>query len=98
MRAVAIAHGRAAGAPPRLRVGGTPLTQFAGLGSYSSDLLVHERALVKIDDDLPLDRAALIGCGVVTGLGAVFITAQVRPGSTVAVFGCGGIGLKLDEL
>jgi len=85
-------HGRPAG-----ELGDTPLTQFAGLGSYSSDLLVHERALVKIDDSMPLDRAALIGCGVTTGLGAVFNTAQVRPGSTVAVFGCGGIGLNVVQ-
>ncbi|HMD92509.1 MAG TPA: hypothetical protein VKG80_07680 [Trebonia sp.] len=56
------------------------LTQFAGLGSYASDLLVHERALVKIDADMPLDRAALLGCGVTTGLGAVFNTAAVPPG------------------
>ena len=90
-------HGRPAGAPPRLRLGGVPLTQFAGLGSYSSDLLVHERAVVKIDEDMPLDRAALIGCGVTTGLGAVFNTAQVRPGATVAVFGCGGIGLNVVQ-
>jgi S-(hydroxymethyl)glutathione dehydrogenase / alcohol dehydrogenase len=90
-------HGRPAGAPPRLRLGDTPLTQFAGIGSYSSDLLVHERAVVKIDDDMPLDRAALIGCGVTTGLGAVFNTAEVRPGSTVAVFGCGGIGLNVVQ-
>jgi S-(hydroxymethyl)glutathione dehydrogenase / alcohol dehydrogenase len=90
-------HGRPAGAPARLRLGDTPLTQFAGLGSYSSDLLVHERALVKIDESMPLDRAALIGCGVTTGLGAVFNTAQVRPGATVAVFGCGGIGLNVVQ-
>ena len=90
-------HGRPADAPARLRLGGTPLTQFAGLGSYSSDLLVHERALVKIDESMPLDRAALIGCGVTTGLGAVFNTAQVRPGATVAVFGCGGIGLNVVQ-
>ena len=90
-------HGRPAGAPPRLRLGGVPLTQFAGLGSYSADLLVHERCLVKIDDSMPLDRAALIGCGVTTGLGAVFNTARVPPGATVAVFGCGGIGLNVVQ-
>jgi S-(hydroxymethyl)glutathione dehydrogenase/alcohol dehydrogenase len=90
-------HGRPAGAPPRLRLNGAPLTQFAGLGSYSGDLLVHERALVKVDEDMPLDRAALIGCGVTTGLGAVFNTARVPPGATVAVFGCGGIGLNVVQ-
>ncbi|MEL7157226.1 MAG: zinc-binding dehydrogenase, partial [Actinomycetota bacterium] len=51
-------------------------------------------ALVKIDPEMPLDKAALIGCGVTTGMGAVFRTAQVEPGSTVAVIGCGGIGLS----
>ena len=54
---------------------------------------VHENAVVKIGDDFPLDRAALIGCGVTTGLGAVLNTARIEPGSTVAVFGCGGVGL-----
>lgn len=92
-----VTHGRAVGDPPRLRLNGQRLTQFAGLGSYASDLLVHERALVKIDDEMPLDRAALLGCGVTTGLGAVFNTAGVQPGTTVAVFGCGGIGLNVVQ-
>ena len=56
-------------------------------------MLVHERAVVRIADDIPLDRAALVGCGVLTGTGAVFRTAGVEPGSTVAVIGAGGIGL-----
>ncbi|MCL4153395.1 UNVERIFIED_CONTAM: hypothetical protein GTU68_056479 [Idotea baltica] len=56
-------------------------------------MLIHEQALVKIDKEMPFDRAALIGCGVTTGLGAVFRTAKVEPGSTVAVIGAGGIGL-----
>jgi S-(hydroxymethyl)glutathione dehydrogenase/alcohol dehydrogenase len=56
-------------------------------------MLVHENALVKIRTDMPLDRAALIGCGVTTGVGAVIQTSQVRPGETVAVLGCGGVGL-----
>jgi S-(hydroxymethyl)glutathione dehydrogenase/alcohol dehydrogenase len=56
-------------------------------------MLVHENALVRIDDAMPLDRAALIGCGVTTGLGAVLNTARIEAGSTVAVFGAGGVGL-----
>jgi S-(hydroxymethyl)glutathione dehydrogenase/alcohol dehydrogenase len=56
-------------------------------------MLVHENALVKIGKNVPLDRAALIGCGVTTGMGAVLNTARIEPGSTVAVFGCGGVGL-----
>jgi S-(hydroxymethyl)glutathione dehydrogenase/alcohol dehydrogenase len=55
---------------------------------------VHEHYLVKIRPDMPLDKAALIGCGVTTGVGAVMNTAAVRPGETVVVIGCGGIGLN----
>ena len=68
--------------------------QFAALGSFGEQLLVHENFVVKIRDDMPLDKAALIGCGVTTGVGAVMNTAKVRPGETVAVIGCGGIGLN----
>jgi S-(hydroxymethyl)glutathione dehydrogenase/alcohol dehydrogenase len=57
-------------------------------------MLVHEHALVKIREDMPMDRAALIGCGVTTGVGSVIHTAAVEPGATVAVIGCGGIGLS----
>jgi S-(hydroxymethyl)glutathione dehydrogenase/alcohol dehydrogenase len=81
-------------ARPRLSMGGQPIAQFMNLSSFAEQLLVHEHAVVKIPSDIPLDRAALIGCGVTTGLGAVFRTAAVEPGSTVAVFGCGGIGLN----
>jgi S-(hydroxymethyl)glutathione dehydrogenase/alcohol dehydrogenase len=56
--------------------------------------LVHSNAIVKVRDDMPLDRAALIGCGVTTGVGAVLNTARIEAGSTVAVFGCGGVGLS----
>jgi S-(hydroxymethyl)glutathione dehydrogenase/alcohol dehydrogenase len=80
--------------PPRLRRGDQPLGQFADLASFAEQLLVHENMLVKIRPDMPLDKAALIGCGVTTGVGAVLNTAQVRPGEIVAVIGCGGIGLN----
>jgi S-(hydroxymethyl)glutathione dehydrogenase/alcohol dehydrogenase len=56
-------------------------------------MLVHENAIVKIDKEFPLDRAALIGCGVITGFGAAVNTAKVAPGETVAVIGCGGVGM-----
>lgn len=79
---------------PRLAHGGKPLGQFANLGSFAEYMLVHEHAVAKIRDDMPLDRAALIGCGVTTGVGAVIHTAKVEPGSTVAVVGCGGVGLS----
>jgi S-(hydroxymethyl)glutathione dehydrogenase / alcohol dehydrogenase len=80
-------------AKPRLSLNGQPLPQFADLSTYAEKMLVHENAVVKIGNDIPLDRAALIGCGVTTGLGAVLNTARIEPGSTVAVFGCGGVGL-----
>lgn len=80
---------------PRIRpVGDGTMSQFLDLSAFAEAMLVHEHALVKVDKKMPLDRAALIGCGVTTGLGAVFNTAKVEPGTTVAVIGCGGIGLN----
>ena len=85
---------RPRGGPPRLsRDDGTPVRQMARLGGFAEMMLVHENAVVKISDDMPLDKAALIGCGVLTGTGAVFRTAGVTPGSRVCVIGAGGIGL-----
>jgi S-(hydroxymethyl)glutathione dehydrogenase / alcohol dehydrogenase len=81
----------------RLRRGDVTVHQFMRLSSFAEQMLVHEHALVKITKDMPLDRAALIGCGVTTGLGAAFRTAAVQPGSTVAVVGCGGIGLNVVQ-
>ena len=77
---------------PRFTLDGTPV--HAAISSFAEQMLLHERAIVKIREDMPLDAASLIGCGVITGLGAVINTAQVEPGSTVAVFGVGGIGLS----
>ncbi len=90
---------RQPGEPPRLsRAGGESgretVNQYLHLSSFAEKMLIHEQALVKIDPEMPLDKAALIGCGVTTGLGAVFRTAKVAPGETVAVIGCGGIGLS----
>jgi S-(hydroxymethyl)glutathione dehydrogenase/alcohol dehydrogenase len=84
---------RAPDAPPRLAQDGKPVNQFLNLSSFAEQMLIHEHALVKIRPDMPLDRAALIGCGVTTGVGAVHNTAKVEPGSTVCVIGCGGVGL-----
>lgn len=84
---------RKAGEAPRLSQSGNIVHQFANVGGYAEQLLLHENAVVKIRDDMPLDRAALIGCGVTTGVGAVLNTAKIEPGSTVAVFGAGGVGL-----
>lgn len=77
----------------RLSHAGQPVSQVFNLSGFAEKMLVHRNALVKIRDDMPLDLAALLGCAVITGTGAVFRTAQVRPGATVAVVGCGGVGL-----
>jgi len=83
--------------PPKLSWKGQPVNQFANLSSYAEKMLVHENGLVKIADDMPMDRAALIGCGVTTGVGAALNTARIEPGSAVAVFGTGGVGLAVIQ-
>ena len=84
---------RAQGDEPRITQNGAPMQQFLNLSSFAEQMLIHEHACVAIRPDMPLDRAALIGCGVMTGVGAVIHTSNVRPGETVAVIGCGGVGL-----
>ena len=87
--------GRAPGSKPRISDrNGDPLTQLANLSSFAEKMLCPERSLVKIRDDMPLDRAALIGCGVTTGLGAVLNTVDVPAGASVVILGCGGVGLS----
>jgi len=85
------------GAPPRLSPRGEPLRQFIGISSYAEHMLLHENSVVKIDPELPLDRAALVGCGVLTGVGAALRTSGLEAGQTVAVFGCGGVGLAIIQ-
>ncbi|MGV3479291.1 MAG: Zn-dependent alcohol dehydrogenase [Sphingobium sp.] len=84
---------RKKGEPPRLSMGGTPINQMLNLSAYAELMLVHEHACVAIDPDMPLDRASVLGCAVTTGAGAVFNVARLMPGETVAVVGCGGVGL-----
>ena len=85
----------APGVARRLSLNGELVHQFSNLSSFAEQMLVHENAVVKIDRDLPLDRAALVGCGVLTGVGAVIHAAKVHPGAMVAVIGCGGVGLSV---
>lgn len=82
---------------PRLSLHGEPLISFADVGSYAEQMLLHENSLVKIDPEIPLDRAALVGCGVLTGVGAALRTSGLQAGQTVAVFGCGGVGLSIIQ-
>ncbi len=84
---------------PKLKLAGTDtaVNQFANISSFAERMLLHENAAVKIREDMPLDRAALIGCAIVTGVGAALRTAAVEPGSTTAVFGAGGVGLAVIQ-
>ena len=82
------------GAAPRLRDEGGPIGQLQGLGGFAEQALIHENQLVAIDSAMPFEQASLIGCAVATGAGGVFNVAKVQPGQSVAVFGCGGVGLN----
>ncbi|RSZ63819.1 alcohol dehydrogenase [Corynebacterium hylobatis] len=85
---------REKGQSPRLSVDGQGLTQAFGLGGFAEQALVHENQLAKIPAGIPFENAALLGCGVITGAGAVLNTAKVGRGETVAVIGAGGVGLN----
>ncbi|QJQ31666.1 Zn-dependent alcohol dehydrogenase [Sphingomonas lacunae] len=85
---------RAPGSSPRLsKPDGTPVNQMLNLSAFAEMMLIHEHACVAIDPEMPLDRAAVIGCAVTTGAGTIFNACKVTPGETVAVVGCGGVGL-----
>lgn len=85
---------RAGDAPPRItRPDGSVVQQMLNLSAFAEVMLVHEHACVKINPDMPLDRGAVIGCAVTTGAGTIFNVCKLTPGETVAVVGCGGVGL-----
>ena len=85
---------RGADEPPRLFRDQERFAPFMNMGAFAEQILVHESGCVPMRRDMPFDRACLIGCGVTTGLGAAIRTAAIRPGETVAVIGCGGVGLS----
>jgi S-(hydroxymethyl)glutathione dehydrogenase/alcohol dehydrogenase len=85
-------------AVPRVRrPDGSVAACLTGLGTFSDHMTLDERSVVKVDTDLAADQLALIGCGVTTGVGAAINTAQVQPGSSVAVIGCGGVGQSVIQ-
>jgi S-(hydroxymethyl)glutathione dehydrogenase/alcohol dehydrogenase len=86
-------HVIAAYLEPRFLVGGTPAFGMAGCGAFAEEMVVPQEGAVKIPPDVPYEVAALVGCGVMTGVGAVINTARVEPGASVAVIGCGGVGI-----
>ncbi|MDO9368458.1 MAG: Zn-dependent alcohol dehydrogenase [Sphingopyxis sp.] len=78
----------------RLSKDGQPVTPGMGTAGFAERALIHENQLVKVPQELPFAQASLLGCGVITGAGAVINTAGVRPGESVAVIGVGGVGLS----
>ena len=81
----------------RLSKQGQPVHHMAAVACFAEHAVIHEEQLLVIDDSVPLDRAALVGCSVTTGVGAALNTARVRAGSSVAVIGCGGVGLSVIQ-
>ncbi|ORE96629.1 alcohol dehydrogenase class III/S-(hydroxymethyl)glutathione dehydrogenase [Stappia sp. 22II-S9-Z10] len=81
----------------RFRIGNDPIFHYMGCSTFSNYTVLPEIALAKVREDAPFDKICYIGCGVTTGVGAVVNTAKVEPGSTVAVFGLGGIGLNVIQ-
>jgi S-(hydroxymethyl)glutathione dehydrogenase/alcohol dehydrogenase len=81
----------------RVKLGDTDVAQFLGVGGFAEEILLSENAAVAIDPSVPFASAALLGCAVLTGMGAVEHAAGVRAGDEVAVFGCGGVGLNIIQ-
>lgn len=92
-----IASGGLIDGTPRFSRGGQPILQMSATGTFTETTVVPAISAVKIDQDIPLTAAALIGCGVLTGFGAARNTADIREGDTVAVVGCGGVGLNVIQ-
>ncbi|CAI5465154.1 unnamed protein product, partial [Closterium sp. Yama58-4] len=82
---------------PRFTVRGEPIYHFMGTSTFSEYTVVHDVSVAKINPEAPLDKVCLLGCGIPTGLGAVWNAAKVEPGSTVAIFGLGTVGLAVAE-
>jgi S-(hydroxymethyl)glutathione dehydrogenase/alcohol dehydrogenase len=87
----------ATGASPHFRLGGDPVFGMAGTGTFSEQAVLPQEAVVKVPRDVPWEIASLIGCAVTTGVGAAINAAKVRPGSSVVVFGCGGVGIAVIQ-
>jgi len=90
-------HGGLLDGTSRVRMGGQPISVMSFLGNMAEYCVVPSVCLVAIDKAYDFKAAALVGCGVTTGVGAAIKTAGVKPGSTVAVFGCGGVGLNVIQ-
>ncbi len=82
---------------PRLHLGNEPVYHYCGLATFAEYVVVPQESCVPIRRDVPLKVAALVGCAVATGVGAALYTAEVRPGESVTVIGCGGVGLNIIQ-
>lgn len=89
--------GHLADGTSRFSRAGTEIRHFSGVSSFSELTVIPQEGLVKIDPTIPLDKAAIVGCAVMTGVGAVINTARVEPGASIAVVGCGGVGLNVIQ-
>ena len=87
----------ASGFLPRFSHQGTPVFGMAGTGTFCEEVVLPEQAVVKVPHDVPWAIASLIGCAVMTGVGAAINAAKVRPGSSAVVFGCGGVGISIVQ-
>ncbi len=94
---MAMATGGLLDGTTRFTLNGEPLRQMASSGTFAEESIIPAIGAVKIDKDVPLTVAALVGCGVLTGAGAAMNTASIRQGDTVAVIGCGGVGLNVIQ-
>ncbi len=92
-----LSHVIASMGAPHFRAGDIPYFAFAGIGTFAEETILPPAALIKVDDDVPFEVGALIGCAVMTGVGSVLNVARVRPGDSVAVVGCGGVGISVIQ-
>src|SRR6266571_3026543 len=82
---------------PHVQMDGVPIPSFAGAGTFAEEIVVPWQGAIKVANDVPLEIASLLGCGVITGVGAALNTAQVTPGSSVCVIGAGGVGISVIQ-
>lgn len=90
-------NGDPLGSTSRFGLNGEPVHHFLSTSAFAESIIVKRGGVIPIADDIPFEAAALVSCGVVTGIGAVMNAARVQPGETVAVFGCGGVGLNVIQ-
>jgi S-(hydroxymethyl)glutathione dehydrogenase/alcohol dehydrogenase len=88
---------RAAGEPPRLSLAGREVHQWTNIAGFAEEMVLHRNAVTVVDERMPLDLAAMLGCAVATGVGSVRTVAKVAPGDHVVVIGCGGVGLNVSQ-